>query len=79
MTIASIKEEYLIVYRGGVAYFGELGHGLKPLVSIHVPRWCVMECAVKQDVVMEILGVLLGLVNNDRRHESLPISTCEYK
>ena len=70
----SIKEEYLIVYRGDTAYVGELGHGLKPTDSIHVARWCVMDCPVQWDVVMEILGVLLGLVNNDGRHEALPIS-----
>ena len=75
ITIVSIKEEYLIVDRGGTAYGGELGHGLKPPVSIHVARWCVMDCPVQWYVVMEILGLLLGLVNNDWRHESLPISS----
>ena len=34
MTIVSIEEEYLIVDKGGTAYVGELGHGLKPPVSI---------------------------------------------
>ena len=71
----SIKEEYLIVDRGGATYVGELGHGLNSPVSIHVAIWCVMDCSVKWDVVMEILGVLLGLVNNDGRHEALPISS----
>ena len=52
MTIVSIKEEYLIVDRGGTAYVGELGHGLKPPISIHAARWCVMDCPVKWDVVM---------------------------
>ena len=75
MTIVSIKEEYPIVDRGGTAYVGELGHSLKPPVSIHVVRWCVMECPVQWDVVMEILGLLLGLVNNYGRHEALPISS----
>ena len=64
MTILSTKEEYLIVDRGGTAYVGELGHGLKPPVSIHVSRWCAMDYPVQWDVVMDILGVLLGLVNN---------------
>ena len=68
-----IKEDYLIVERGGGTYIGELGHGLKPPISIHVARWCVMDCPVQWDVVMEILGVLLGLVKNDRRHEALTI------
>ena len=31
-----------------------------------------MDCPVQWDVVMEIFGVLLGLVNNDGRHEELP-------
>ena len=73
MTIVSIEEEYLIVERGGTAYVGELGHGLKPPISIHVARCCVMDCPVQWDVVMEILGVLLGLVNNYGRHEALAI------
>ena len=76
----STKEEYPIVERGGAAYVGELGHGIKPLVSIHVSRWFVMDFLVQWDVVMEILGVLLGLVKNDGRHELFPpISSCEYK
>ena len=74
MTIVSIEEEYLIVDRGGTAYFGELGHGLKPPVSIHIDRWCAMDCPVQWDVVMEILGLILGLVNNDKRHEAFTIS-----
>ena len=77
MTIVSIKEEYLFVHRGGTTYVGELGHGLKPPVSIHVGRWCVMDCPVQWDVVMEILGLLLGLVNNDGRHEAFTIISGE--
>ena len=73
----SIEEEYLIVDMGGTTYVGKLGHGLKPFISIHVARWCVMDFPVKWDVVMEFLGVLLGLVNKDGRHEELPISSCE--
>ena len=65
----------MIVDKGGAAYVRELYHGLKPPVSIHVSIWCVMDCPVQWDVVMEILGVLLGLVNNDGRHEALPISS----
>ena len=79
MIIVSIKEEYLIFDKGGTTYVRELGRGLKPPVSIHVATWCVMDCPVKWDVVMEILGVLLGLANNNRRHEALPIRYCEYK
>ena len=75
ITIVSIEEEYLNVYRGGTTYVIELVHGLKPPVSIHVARRCVMDCPVQWDVVMEILGLLLGLVNNDGRHEALPISS----
>ena len=66
----SIKEEYLIFDRGGATYVGELGHGLKPPVSIRVSRWCVMDCPLQWHVVMEILGLLLGLVNNYVRHVS---------
>ena len=75
----SIKEDDLIVDRGGATSIGELGHGLKPPVSIHVAIWCVVDCLVQWDIVMEILGVLLGLVKNDGRHEALPISSWEYK
>ena len=71
MTIVSIEEDYLIVDRRGAAYVGELGHGLKTPVSIHVSRWCVMDCSVQWDV-MEILEVLLGMVNNTGRHEAFP-------
>ena len=39
----------------------------------------MMDCPVQWDVVMEIFGVLLGLVNNDGRHEALPISSGKYK
>ena len=68
MTIVSIKEEYLIVDRIGAVYVGELGHGIKSPFSIHVSRWFVVDCPVQWDVVMEILGLLFGLVNNDGRH-----------
>ena len=74
VTIVSTEEEYLIFDRGGAAYVGELGHGLNPTVSIHVSIWCVMDCPVQWDIVTEILGLILGLVNNYRRHESFPIS-----
>ena len=76
MTIVSSEEDSLVVDRGGAACVVELGHGLNPLVSIYVAIRCVMDCPVKWDVVMEILGVVLGLVNNNGRHESFPISSC---
>ena len=79
MTILSIKEDYMIVDREGTTSFGELGRGIKPPISIHVSRWCVVDCPVQWEVVMEILVVLLGLVNNEGRHEAFPISSCEYK
>ena len=69
MTIVSIEEYYLIVDRGGAASVGELGHGLKLPVSIHVSRWCVVDCPFQRNIVMEFLGLILGLVNNDERHE----------
>ena len=79
VTVVSTKEEYLIVDRGGAEYVGELVHGFKPLVSIHVSIWCVMDYPVQWDVMMEILVVLLGLVKNDRRHKAFLISSFEYK
>ena len=78
MTIVSIEEEYLIVDRGGAAYVGELVRGLKPPVSIHVARWCVMDCPVQWDAVMNILVVILGLMKNYGRHEALPIISVKY-
>ena len=77
MTIVSVEEEYLIIDRGGTTYVGELGHGVKPPVSIHVAILCVIDCPVQWDVVLEILGVLLGLVKNDWRHEALTIISGE--
>ena len=70
MTIVSIKEEYLIVDREGATYVGELVHSLQPPVYIHVARWCVMYCPLQWEVVMDILVLPLGLVNNDGRHEA---------
>ena len=54
MTIVSVEEECLIVDRGGAEYVGEFGHGIKPPVSIHVARWCVMDFPVQWDVVMDV-------------------------
>ena len=68
-----IKEQYLVVERVGDAYVGELGHGFYPPVSIHITRWCVMECPVQWDIELDILVVLLGLVHNDGWHEEFPI------
>ena len=79
VTIVYIEEEYLIVDRGGAAYVGELDHRLKPPGSTHVARWCVMDYPVQCGVVMEILGLLLGLVNNNRRREALPFSSVKDK
>ena len=73
MTIVSVEEDYLIFERGGTPHVGELGHGLKTPVSINVAIWCVMYCPFQWDVAMVILGVLLGLVKNDGRHEAFPI------
>ena len=69
MTIVSIKEDCRIVDRGGVTFVGELFHGLNLPVSIHVSRWCVVDCLVQWGIVMDILGVLLGFVNNCESHE----------
>ena len=77
MTIMSIKEDYLIVDRGGGVSVGELVHGLNLPVSIHVSRWSVVNCLVQWDVVMDILGVLIGFVKNNGRHEAFTISSCE--
>ena len=51
---------------GGAAYIGKLGHGFKPPVSIHIPIWCVMDFPSQWGVEVDIFGVLLGLVHNDR-------------
>ena len=67
----SIEEKYLIFYRGGSVYVGSLVHGFKPPLYIHMPIWCVMDCPVQWDVEVEILGLLLGLVHNDRLQEAL--------
>ena len=69
----------MIVDRGGAAYVGKLGHGLKPPVSIHAYRCCETECPLQWDVVMDILVSLLGLVNNDGSHEAFTIRYFEYK
>ena len=79
MTIVSIKEEYLIFDRGSAVYVGELDHGLKPPISIHVSIWCVIDCPDQWYVVMDILGVILGLVYNDGWHEEFPIILGKYK
>ena len=79
VTFVSIKEEYLIVERVGATYFMELVHGLNTPISIHIARWSVMEFPVQWDVVKDILGVLLVLVNNYGRHAALPICYFEYK
>ena len=65
MDVMSTKENHFIVDRGDATYVGELGHGFNPPVSIHVPRWCVVDCLVEWDFEMNIFGVLLGLVHND--------------
>ena len=63
------QEECLIFDRGDATYVGVLVHGIKPYVSIHVARWCVVD----------ILRLLLGLVNNDGRYKAFTSSSCEYK
>ena len=50
VTVMSIEEYYLIFDRGGATYIGELGHGFKPPISIHIPILCVMDCPVQWDV-----------------------------
>ena len=74
VTVMSIKEKYLIVDRVGTTYVGELGHGFKPPVYIHIPRWYVMNCPFQWDFEVDILGVLIGLVHNDGWN-ALPIGS----
>ena len=74
MDVKDTKEYYLIVDRGGAAYVVELGHGFKPLISIHITRWCLMDCPVQWDVEVKISQVILVLVHNYGWHEELPIS-----
>ena len=69
VAVVSIKEDYLIFYRGGATYFGKLGHGFKSPVSIHITIWCVMECLVQWNVEVEILILIIGLVNNYGWHK----------
>ena len=75
----SIEEKYLIVDRRGSIFVGEMVHGFKPPVSIHISIWCVMECTVQWDVEVKILGVILGLVHNYGWHDALPISSVKDK
>ena len=70
----SIKEQYLIFDRGGSVYVGELGHGFKASVSIHITGWYVMDYPVKWGNIEEILVVLPVFVRNDGWHEALPVS-----
>ena len=46
----------------------ELGYGFKPPVSIHIPRWCLIDCTVHCNAKVDIFGLLLGLVHNYRWH-----------
>ena len=71
----TVEEYYLIVDRGGTAYVGELGHGFKLPISIHIPRWCVMDFPVQWNFEVEIFRVLLVLVHNDGWHEAFPINS----
>ena len=73
------KENYLIVDRAGVTYSGELGHGFKPLVSIHILVWCVVDYPVQWDVEVKILGVLICSAEHDGRHEAFPAKLGKYK
>ena len=75
----AIKENYLIVDRGGAASVGELGHGFEKPICINIPRWCVLDCLVQWNVEVEILGLLLGLVHSSGLNEALPIRSSKYK
>ena len=79
MAVISIKEKYLIVDRGGAAYVSELGHDFKTLVSIHISRWCVIDCPVQWDVEVDISGLLIGLVYNDGQYGALTVILGKYK
>ena len=71
----STEEKYLIFDRGGATYVGELSHGFKPPISIHIPRFYVIDCKVQWDFVMDILGVFLGLVQSEGCHEVARVKT----
>ena len=58
---------------GSAAYIGKLGYGFKPTVSVNITRWCIPDSPFQWDFEVDILGVILGLVNNDGWHEALPI------
>ena len=79
VAVMSTNENDLIVEKGGSAYIGELGHGFKPHISIHIHRCCVMDCTVQWDFEVDISGLILGLVDNDRCNEALTIRSGEDK
>ena len=79
VAVISIEDNYLIFYREGAAYVGELGHGFNPPASIHISRWCVMDFPDQWNVEVGIFGVLLGLVINNGWHEALIIGLVKDK
>ena len=79
VTAVSIKEKYLVVYKVGAAYVGKLGHGFYTPVSIHIPIWCVIDFPVQWYIIVQILVVVLGLVQNYGWHEQFTISLSKDK
>ena len=79
MIVVSIKEQSLIVDRGGAAYVGELGRGFYPSISIHITRRCVMDYPFQWEIMVEILELLLGLVHNYGWREEFSIILGKYK
>ena len=54
VTVISTKEKFWIVGSGSAANSGYLGHGFKPPVYIHIPRWCVVDYLVQWDIEVDI-------------------------
>ena len=52
VTAVFIKENYLIVDRGGAAYIVESGNGFYPYISIHITRWFVMNYPAQWDIIV---------------------------
>ena len=73
------KANYLIVDSGGAAYSGELVHGFKSPISIHIYVWCVVYYPVQWAVDVGILIVFLFLVNSYGWCEAFTIGSGKYQ
>ena len=51
----------------------EMHHFLHTAIPVHIPRLCILDYPVFQNVVVKILGVVFCLVNYHKWNESLAI------